>query len=107
MAVSKQDVLDFISSNMSEKRKLVPTKDIVAALGADAVAVIKSLKEDGTLLASRGRYGGVKTSGASQTAGEAPAISSDVADQFAELMAKLEADEAAASQDNQQQAVAV
>ena len=104
MAVSKQDVLDFISSNMSEKRKLVPTKDIVAALGTEAVAIIKALKEDGTLLASRGRYGGVKTSGTSQGAEEAPAISSDVADQFAELMAKLEADEASA---NEQQAVAV
>ena len=104
MAVSKQDVLDFISSNLSEKRKLVPTKDIVAALGTEALAIIKTLKEDGTLLASRGRYGGVKTSGASQGVNDAATINSNVVDQFAELMAKLEADEASA---NEQQAVAV
>ena len=104
MAVSKQDVLDFISSNISEKRKLVPTKDIVSALGTEALAIIKTLKEDGTLLASRGRYGGVKTSGASQGANDAATINSNVVDQFAELMAKLEAEEAAASE---QQAVAI
>lgn len=95
MAVSKQDVLDYIASNLSEKRKLVPTKDIVGALGADALAVIKALKEDGTLLASRGRYGGVKTREVNAVVQEsAPVASDDVASQFTELMAKLEADEA-------------
>lgn len=104
MAVTKQNVLDFIASNLGGKRKTVPTKDIVAALGTDAIAVIKSLKEDGTILASRGRYGGVKTA-AGNTA--APSISSNVVDEFAELMAKLEADEAAAQQSVESEAVAV
>ena len=105
MAISKQDVLDFIAANSSEKRKLVPTKDIVATLGSEALAVIKALKEDGTLLASRGRYGGVKTAAGNTVA--APAVTSDVADQFAELMAKLEADEAAAASQDEAQALAV
>lgn len=100
MAISKQDVLDFIAANSSEKRKLVPTKDIVATLGSEALPVIKALKEDGTLLASRGRYGGVKTAAGNTAA--APLVTNDVADQFAELMAKLEAEEATTSEDEAQ-----
>ena len=110
MAVTQQDVLNFISENVTEKRKMVPTKDIVAHLGTEALAVIKTLKENGTLLASRGRYGGVKPAGtvnvSEETAPSQEADASteqdDVTSQFAELMAKLDTIESA---DEQQLAV--
>ena len=104
MAVSKQDVLDFIAANATSKRPNVPAKDIVAALGIEARAVIAGLKGDGTLRASRGRIGGLQFADAapavqSEDAASTTSEQDDVASQFAALMEKLDADAAAESAD--------
>lgn len=102
MAVSKQDVLSFIAEHVTDKRKNVPRKDIIAHLGEEAGAVIDQLKKDGTIKGNRGRTGGlsmIDSTAASVEptveAAETPAVESDsTAAQFAALLAKMEQDEA-------------
>ena len=107
MAVTKQDVLSFISQHSTSERPNVPAKEIVAVLGKEAAGIINELKKAGSIIGTRGRVGGVKIVSADAPAAaqtetvEAPVVSDDVASQFAALMEKLEADEAA------QEAVAV
>lgn len=93
MAVTKQDVLSFIAEHITSDRSKVPAKDIIAALGSEAKAVIEQLKKDGTIKGNRGRNGGLTVAGEVQ---ETAAVedNSAVVDQFAALMAKLECEQA-------------
>lgn len=90
MAVTKQDVLSFIGEHITSDRSKIPAKDIIAALGSDAKAVIDQLKKDGVLKGNRGRNGGLTVAGEASEQEAAP--SEDVASQFAALMEKMEAD---------------
>ncbi len=94
MAVSKQDVLTFIAQHSTSERPTVPAKDIVAALGSEAVGVINELKKAGNIVGKRGRTGGlILPSVAPTQEAEVPSeAQDDVASQFAALMEKLESE---------------
>lgn len=116
MAATRENVLAAIVKYVEDNKRKAPAPAIALEVGdtlPNVQAIIKTLVTEGVLTSSRGRNGGalpdgvvlekkakaskpkaVKVEGAT----EAPADNSEVADQFAALMAKLEADEAVTSQ---------
>lgn len=98
MAVTNEQVLAEISSYRAEQNRPCPAKHLTDKFGDDALDIIAALKKDGTLIGKRGRTGGLVP--ASETSAAAPAdadAGESVADQFAELAAKLAANEGEAA----------
>ena len=116
MAATRENVLAAISEFVENNKRRAPAASIALTVGdtvPNVQAIIKTLVTEGVITSSRGRNGGALPDGivlekkakaakpkAAKVEGatEAPADNSEVADQFAALMAKLEADEAVASQ---------
>lgn len=104
MAVSKTDLLAFVTDYQLANTRPCPKSHILANHGEDSLAVLKSLVEDGSLSCRRGRNGGyfpttaaapvVESSSEVVTDEQVEAAESEVADQFAALEAKLAALEA-------------
>ena len=113
MAVSKSDVLSYISQYAVDNKRNAPRKAIIDALGSEAGPVVDSLRKDGTIIARRGRTGGLVVADTAATpvedtaevSSESPA--EDITAQFAMLMEKLEQDEQAASEDESETEQAV
>lgn len=102
MAVTNEQVLSAISEYRSENARPCPAKYLVEKFGSEALDVIKSLKDNGTIVGKRGRTGGLLPSdaapapvaeGDSSTAESSEGDTDSVADQFAALAAKLAADD--------------
>jgi predicted transcriptional regulator len=105
MAVSKTDLLDFVTQYQTDNKRPCPKSHIVATHGEDSLEVLKSLVEDKSIACRRGRNGGYFPTTAaapvevsSEVATDAPIEEGEVADQFAALEAKLAALEAAEAQ---------
>lgn len=97
MAVTTEQVLSEISEYRVANSRPCPANHLTAKFGDEALDIIAALKKAGTIVGKRGRTGGLipaDEAGVSSTADVAAGES--VADQFAELAAKLAADEAVA-----------
>jgi len=116
MAATKVTVLQAIVEFVKDNNRRAPSQVIAGIVGDDVAnvkAIVKDLVSDGSITSSRGRYGGCLPVGvtlekaekkAQSTAVEeaveaaTDAIESDVADQFAALVAQLEAADVAEPQ---------
>ena len=108
MAVSKTDLLQYVAQFQQDNKRPCPKSSIVATHGETAIAVLKQLVSDGTVVCRRGRNGGYYPTDTDAALADAPheAVnaptsdvpvedgSEDLAAQFAALEAKLAAAEA-------------
>lgn len=105
MAVTKEQVLAAVSEYREANSRPCPARYLVEKFGEEVTPVIKELKEAGTLIGQRGRTGGlVETSTVASAevetddAGNIISVNdTTLADQFAELAAKLADDSANAA----------
>ena len=111
MAATRENVLAAIVSYVENNKRRAPAKEIAVVVGdtlPNVQAIIKTLVTEGAINSSRGRNGGAlpdgvtlqkadkpaKVAAAIVEADPQPAVSEDTAEQFAALMAQLQADEA-------------
>lgn len=98
MAITSEQVLSAVSEYREANGRPCPAKYLVEKFGTEALEVISTLKDNGTLVGKRGRTGGLVPSDTapavtpadSEVASEQSSAES-VADQFAALAAKLAA----------------
>lgn len=101
MAVTNEQVLAEIMAYSAANGRPCPANHLTAKFGDEALDVINTMKKEGKLLGKRGRTGGLVTT---STVASAEVETDDngnivnvndttLADQFAELAAKLAAEE--------------
>lgn len=105
MAITTEQVLSAVSEYREANGRPCPARYLTDKFGAEALDVIKTLKDNGSLVGKRGRTGGLvpsdtaSTSTPATTEAESEAATEQssgdsVADQFAALAAKLAAEDA-------------
>jgi hypothetical protein len=104
MAATRENVLAAISKFVEENKRRAPATHVALEVQdtlPNVQAIIKELVTEGAITSSRGRNGGAlpdgvvlekKAKAAKPKAEKVEAVDDDTADQFAALMAKLEAD---------------
>lgn len=103
MATTKEQVLAAVSEYREANTRPCPARYLTDKFGDDVLDVIAALKKDGTLIGKRGRTGGLvpgsEVAGLSASSTSEDGESESVADQFAQLAAKLAADDGSVAAD--------
>lgn len=116
MAASKNDVFDMVKEYGAANSRPCPKKELLAKLGEEALAHLKTLVDEGHVGCRRGRNGGyffksedaasndapVEADNAPQNDEQSEADNDALAEQFAALEARLAAAEAAEAAESEQ-----
>ena len=89
MAITNEQVLAAVSTYRAENGRPCPKHYLTGKFGDEVLAVIDTLKGNGTLVGKRGRSGGLVTADAAPAATETAAVDSTVKDQFEALASQL------------------
>lgn len=106
MAATRENVLAAIVEYVENHKRRAPAKDIASAVSdtiPNVQAIIKTLVTEGAINSSRGRNGGALPDGVTlekkpkaakpkvEVAGATPEPAADITDEFAALLAQMEA----------------